>query len=117
MKIIPLHSAEPTFLKLNRFEWGVSLFFALLVPLFLQSILAIFGVVTALPLMVGLGLVALVDAVLIHAKSKEQDFLVTWYYNRAIPDSLVGTHLMPFQPFTRPINMEESTRENPFYHR
>ena len=115
MKIIPLHSAEPTFLKLNRFEWGVSLLFALLVPLFLQSILALFGILTALPLYLGVGLVALVDGVVIHAKSKEQDFLQTWYLNRKIPDSLVGTHFLPFQPFTTP--MEESVHENPFHHR
>ncbi len=120
MKIIPLHSAEPTFLKLNRFEWGVSLFFALLIPLFLQSVLAIFGIITAWPLYIGLCLVASVDVVIIHAKSREQDFLVTWYYNRAIPDSIVGKHQMPFhisQPFTRSSNRENIHHENPFYHR
>ena len=98
MKIIPLHSAEPTFLKLNRFEWGVSLFFALLVPLFTQSILAFFGVVTALPLYLGLALVALADAAVVYAKSKEQDFLHTWMGNRRISNNLVGTHAMPGAP-------------------
>lgn len=109
MKIIPLHSAEPTFLKLNRFEWGVSLFFALLVPLFLQSLLALFGVVTAVPLYVGLSLVALADSGVVYAKSKEQDFLQTWIGNGRIPDFIVGTHRMPHAPFTpRPLLKEET---------
>ena len=107
MKIIPLHSAEPTFLKLNRFEWGVSLFFALLVPLFIQSILAFFGVATAVPLYVGLGLVALADFGVVYAKSKEQDFLQTWTLNSRIPNSIVGTHRMPHAPFTNPKYPEE----------
>src|SRR4051812_38431105 len=108
MKIIPLHSAEPTFLKLNRFEWGVSLFFALLVPLFLQSVLVLFGVLTALPLYVGLGLVAIADMGVVYAKSKEQDFLQTWIGNSRIPDSIVGTHRMPHAPFTPRMNPEET---------
>ena len=116
MKIIPLHSAEPTFLKLSRFEWGVSLFFALLIPLFVQSILAFFGVMTALPLYLGLGLVALADAAIVYAKSREQDFLLTWIANARIPDSVVGTHIMPFAPFTPSRNPEESSSENPFHH-
>lgn len=109
MKIIPLHSAEPTFLKLSRFEWGVSLFFALLVPLFIQSLLALFGVITALPLYVGLGLVAVADFVVVYAKSKEQDFLQTWLGNARIPDSIVGTHRMPHAPFTPRAVPEEET--------
>jgi hypothetical protein len=109
MKIIPLHSAEPTFLRLSRFEWGVSLFFALLIPLFLQSLLALFGIVTAVPLYVGLSLVALADLGVVYAKSKEQDFLQTWIGNVRIPDSLVGTHRMPHAPFTpRPVPKEET---------
>lgn len=107
MKIIPLHSAEPTFLRLNRFEWGISLFFALLVPLFIQSLLAFFAVVTAVPLYVGLGLVAAADAGIVYAKSKEQDFLQTWLANARIPDSVVGTHRMPHAPFTPRTPTEE----------
>ena len=116
MKIIPLHSAEPTFLKLSRFEWGVSLFFALLVPLFIQSILACFGVMTSLPLIVGLVLVVLFDAVVVYAKSKEQDFLMTWMGNARIPDTLVGLHPMPYEPFTQNPS-EEFSSENTFHNR
>lgn len=114
MKIIPLHSAEPTFLKLSRFEWGISLFFALLVPLFLESILACFGVMTAAPLYVGLLLVAAADGLVVYAKSKEQDFMMTWIANKRIPDSLVGVHPMPFEPFTATL---EDSREDAFHYR
>lgn len=107
MKIIPLHSAEPTFLRLSRFEWGVSLFFALLIPLFIQSIMACFGIVTAWPLYIGLMLVALADAVVVYAKSKEQDFLMTWIANARLPDSVVGLHPMPYAPFTPPVKKGE----------
>ena len=100
MKIIPLHSAEPTFLRLSRFEWGVSLFFALLVPLFLQSILAVFGVKTAIPLALSACLVAAADVAVVYAKGKEQDFLMTFIHNARIPDCLIGTHKMPYMPFT-----------------
>ena len=108
MKIIPLHSAEPTFLKLSRFEWGVSLFFALLIPLFIQSFLALFGILTAAPLYIGLGLVALADGLVVYAKGKEQDFMATWIGNARLPDSIVGIHAMPYQPFTQKPNPEES---------
>ena len=100
MKIIPLHSAEPTFLKLSRFEWGVSLFFALLIPLFIQSFLALFGTLTAAPLFIGLGLVAVADALVVYAKGKEQDFMRTWIGNARLPDSVIGVHPMPYEPFT-----------------
>jgi hypothetical protein len=100
MKIIPLHSAEPTFLKLSRFEWGVSLFFALLIPLFIQSFLALFGILTSAPLLIGLGVVAVADALVVYAKGKEQDFMKTWIANARLPDSLAGIHPMPYEPFT-----------------
>ena len=110
MKIIPLHSAEPTFLKLSRFEWGISLFFALLVPLFIESILACFGVLTSAPLLVGLFVIAAADTVVVYAKSKEQDFLMTLIGNARVPDSVVGIHPMPYEPFTA--NLSEESREN-----
>lgn len=107
MKIIPLHSAEPTFLRLSRFEWGASLFFALLVPLFIQSVLACFGILTSTPLLLGLGLVAIADSLVVYAKSKEQDFLMTWIGNARIPDTIVGVHTLPIVPFTDLKHFEE----------
>ena len=100
MKIIPLHSAEPTFLRLSRFEWGVSLFFALLVPLFIQATLACFSILTTAPLYIGMALVGVADSLIVYAKSKEQDFLITWIGNSRIPDSLIGVHPVPFGPLT-----------------
>jgi hypothetical protein len=100
MKIIPLHSAEPTFLKLSRFEWGVSMFFALLVPLFLQSILACFSIMTSAPVYIGLLAVGAADVLVVYAKSKEQDFLMTLIGNARIPDSVIGMHPVPYGPFT-----------------
>ena len=98
MKIIPLHSAEPTFLRLSRFEWGVSLFFALLVPLFIQAALALFSILTSAPLYVGMAVIGVADFLVVFAKSEEQDFLITWMGNARIPDSLVGVHPLPYGP-------------------
>lgn len=98
MKIIPLHSAEPTFLRLSRFEWGVSLFFALLVPLFIQAALALFSILTSAPLYIGMAVVGVADFLVVYAKSKEQDFLITWMGNARIPDSIVGVHPLPYGP-------------------
>jgi hypothetical protein len=54
---------------------------------------------------------------IVVAKSKEQDFLLTWIANSRIPDSVVGTHRMPYAPFTPPSIPEEGSLENPFHHR
>jgi hypothetical protein len=106
MKIIPLHSAEPTFLRLSRFEWGVSLFFALLVPLFIQATLACFSILTSVPLYIGMALVGVADSLIVFAKSKEQDFLITWMGNARIPDSIVGVHPVPYSSM---IQIKDST--------
>jgi hypothetical protein len=110
MKIIPLHSAEPTFLRLSRFEWGVSLFFALLVPLFIQATLALFSILTSAPLYIGIALVGFADAIIVYAKSKEQDFLITWIGNARIPDSLVCVHPVPYGPI---LPLRDSKEEIP----
>ncbi len=110
MKIIPLHSAEPTFLRLSRFEWGVSLFFALLVPLFIQAALALFSILTSIPIYVGIALVGILDTLIIYAKSKEQDFLITWIGNARIPDSLIGAHPVPYGPV---LPIKDSKEETP----
>lgn len=91
MKIIPLHSAEPTFLKLTKIEWGISALFALLIPLFLQSICALMGIFTSIPILVSAVLVLGVDIMLVYAKSKEQDFFMTLLNNRKIPNVVRGT--------------------------
>ncbi len=90
MKIIPLHSAEPTILKLTKFEWGISALFALLIPLFIQSLLVLVGYQTRLPILIALVLVGAVDTLLIIAKSKEQDFFRTYLHNLRIPNAVRG---------------------------
>lgn len=92
MKIIPLHAAEPTFLKLSKIEWGISALFALLVPLFFQSVLALLGVSTSLPLILGIVLVISVDVVIVIAKQKEQNFFFTYFHNMKIPSIVQGNY-------------------------
>ena len=110
MKIIPLHSAEPTFLRLSRFEWGVSLFFALLVPMFIQATLACFSILTSVPLCIGMIVVSVADSLIVYAKSKEQDFLTTWIGNSRIPDSIIGVHPVPYGPI---LPIKDPKEENP----
>ncbi len=90
MKIIPLHSAEPTFLKLSKIEWGISGMFALIIPLFIQSVLALMGYITSIPLLISVLLVIGVDVLIVYAKSKEQDFFFTLLNNQKIPSVLRG---------------------------
>lgn len=101
MKIIPLHSAEPTFLKLSKIEWGISALFALLIPLFMQSILALLGYFTSLPLLLSVLLVVGVDMLIVYAKSKEQDFFSTVLSNHKIPGVVRG--IFPATLTERPI--------------
>ena len=90
MKIIPLHSAEPTFLKLTKFEWGISALFALIIPLFIQSVLVLMGYETHLPILIALAIVGILDTLMIVAKSKEQDFFRTYFHNLRIPNAVRG---------------------------
>ena len=92
MQITPLHSPEPTFLRLTKFEWAIFFLVGVFIPLFLQSLLALFGVNTRLPILI-CGLTALTFAVVLYmCKEREQDFLMTFFVNRIIPDVLEGTY-------------------------
>jgi len=108
MKIIPLHSAEPTTLKLTKFEWGISALFALLIPLFFQSLLVLAGYQTRLPIFIALVVVGIVDTLLIIAKSKEQDFFRTLIHNFRIPNVVRGLFPTLF-PTAIPGGLEKRT--------
>ena len=97
MRITPLHSNEPTFLRLTKFEWVVAILGGVLIPLFIQSLLRFLGIHTHLPIAVASTGALVFVLFLYFGKNKEQDFLITILSNRTIPDSLEGiyTDVMP----------------------
>lgn len=92
MKITPLHTPEPTFLKLTKFEWVVTALGGILIPLFLQTMLRIVGIPTHLPILISLPLALAFVLVMYLSKDKEQDFLMTYFGNRLIPNTLEGAY-------------------------
>jgi hypothetical protein len=90
MKIMPLHAPETTFLKLTTFEWMAGFAFGLFVPLFLQSILVLFGIKTSIPILVCSPITLFMFVVLYLVKDREQDYLRTQISNLKIPNTLEG---------------------------
>lgn len=108
MQITPLHSPEPTFLRLTKFEWAVFFLVGMFIPLFLQSLLALFSINTHFPILI-CGLSALAFAMVLYiCKDKEQDFLMTFFINQLIPDVMEGAYYQ-----IPPVRRESDGQEPP----
>lgn len=92
MKITPLHTPDPTFLKLTKFEWVLTIYGGVLLPLFFQAVLRIVGLPTHLPILVCLPLAFAFVLIMYLCKDKEQDFLMTYVGNRLISNTLEGAY-------------------------
>lgn len=92
MKITPLHTPEPTFLKLTKFEWVVAILGGFLIPLFIQSLFRLMGHPTHVPILLAAPLALAFVVVLFVSKDKEQDYLMTYFNNRLIPNTIEGAY-------------------------
>ena len=92
MRITPFYNSRRTVCKLTVEEWLFNLLLGVMLPTFINTMLALFDKSSGKIFFLFLPIVLAADFLIIYVKSREDNYFQVWFANRRIKDKLEGSY-------------------------